>query len=108
MKKAILSILVFGSCSLFANVPDEMFVSLIEKAKWCEEQGHQLYEKSQDQQLPPQARKTYLNGALKFFELERNYLNDVNTYRFLNNIQVRMDDCDCDKEAMASLKQLLR
>lgn len=99
MKKAILSVLLLGlSCTLMAREPDEMELTLMEKVKWCQLEGQKLYSEAAEHENPPHARKMYFDGAMQFFQLERQYMEDLRWHRFLGDLIEAMNESDCDDD----------
>ncbi len=116
MKKAILSILFLGlACTAVAREIDETEVELIKKVKWCQLEGLKLYESATDQENAPHESKMFMNAALKFFQLERDYASDLRWHRFMQAFLEEMaedDECDCwdhdDEMRAIKLKTLMK
>jgi len=112
MKKAILSILLLGmSCTLMAREPDEMEVTLVEKVKWCQLEGQKLYTQATEQQNPPHLSKMYFDGSMKFFKLERKYMEDLRWHRFIGDLIEAINECDDeddDYDSTAMIAQVIK
>ncbi|MCH9627140.1 MAG: hypothetical protein S4CHLAM2_07750 [Chlamydiales bacterium] len=110
MKKAILSILFLGlACAAVAREFDQTENELINKVKWCQLEGLKLYESVTDQENTPHESKMYMDTAMKFFQLERDYASDLRWHRFMQAFLEAMDDedeYDCwdDNDEMRAIK----
>lgn len=91
MKKTLLSILLLSS-TLLAREPDEMELTLMERAKWCHEQG---------EKHPPQL-------ALEWFNLEQKYLSDLRWHRFIEELKESFHEDDEDDEPPVKVVDLLK
>ncbi len=97
MKKVLLSILLLGiSSTLMAHEPDETEIMLQKKIEWCQAQGQKLYTQSYEDNVFYGAS---LDAALKFFKLEREYIEELRWHHLFTLIADEFnDDWDWDDD----------